>query len=152
MMYVLPLFGQLLIHSVSKFVSVFALCLMVSLFPFPAHQPTPEGHCHVAMYISLDLQLLAILIWYAIYDPSLSTDLTVWVFTFFPTVASLQKIGLCHILTSVRMIFFTSLFSENLSRLTLALASPTSFRHLISSSIMGFFLWSSHVRLLQPEA
>lgn len=71
---------------------------------------------------------------------------------FFPIVASLHRIGLSHILTSVRMIFFTSLFSENLSRLTLALASPTSFRHPISSSIMGFFLWSSHVRLLQPEA
>lgn len=75
-----------LIHSVSNIVSVFASCRMVVSFssPFPAYQPTPDGHCHVAMYISPDLQLLVIMIEYATYDRSLSTHLTVWVFTFSP--------------------------------------------------------------------
>lgn len=50
------------------------------------------------------------------------------------------------------ILHLSRLFYKVLSGLTPALASPTSFRHRISSSILFVFLLSSHVLLLQPEA
>lgn len=101
-------------------------------FTFPLH----------FQHISYILQ--SIVMSSCIFPPTVSCHPDRWSFSFLtayslslhisPTVASLQKIGLCHLLTSVRMIFYTSLFSIVLSRLTPALASPTSFRHRISSS------------------
>lgn len=151
-MYVLPLLVQLLIHSVSKIISAFASCRMVVSFssPFPAYQPTPEGPCHVAMYFPPDLQLLVIMIEY---DRSLSTHLTVWVFTFphcckFAKDRTVSYTDLCK----NDILHLSRLFSKVLSGLTPALARPTSFRHRISSSILFVFLLPSHVRLLQSEA
>lgn len=153
MMYVLPLFGQLLIHSVSKiciclcFVSDgLSLSFSISSISTNSWRTLSCRHVYFPWFTASCHHDRICNIWLLSFHTPYSLGLH-----FFPIVASLQRIGLCHICKNDNL-HLSRLFYKVLSGLTPALASPTSFRHRISSSILFVFLWSSHVRLLQPEA